>query len=114
MTPEQCASVAMDLLVEPKYGDGSVVEVMLVEKCDDATVNIRDMPLEALYLTADVVGEDKHLLEEEEKFTQNLKNMWRPWFNMRGHQFCCSNLLRVTVTTFAIQMQIVGCRSRHT
>lgn len=78
MTPEQCASVAMDLLVEPKYGDGSVVEAMLVGKRGDATVNIRDVPLEALYPTAGVVGEDNHLLEEEQKFTQNLKNMWRP------------------------------------
>lgn len=70
--------MAVDVLVEPKYGDGSVVEAMLVGKRGDATVNIRDVPLEALYPTAGVVGEDNHLLEEEQKFTQKLKNMWRP------------------------------------
>ncbi|KXJ97698.1 hypothetical protein Micbo1qcDRAFT_192085 [Microdochium bolleyi] len=77
MTPDQCAAVAVSLLVEPQYGDGSVVEAMLVGKRGEAIVNVRDVPLEALYPTAGPVGEDNHLLEEEQKFVQQMKDTWR-------------------------------------
>lgn len=72
MTPEQCASVAMEILQESKYGDGNVIEAMLVGKRGEATVNLRDVPLEALYPTAGPVGEDNHLLNEEQKFIRQL------------------------------------------
>ncbi|KAF7541799.1 hypothetical protein G7054_g194 [Neopestalotiopsis clavispora] len=73
MTPEQCASVAMDLLQDAKYGDGNIIEAMLVGKRGEAVVNLREVPLEALYPTAGPVGEDNHLLEEEQKFIKQLK-----------------------------------------
>lgn len=72
MTPERCASVAMEILQESKYGDGNVIEAMLVWKRGEATVNLRDVPLEALYPTAGPVGEDNHLLNEEQKFIRQL------------------------------------------
>jgi hypothetical protein len=73
MTPEQCASVALDILREAQYGDGNIVEVMLVGKRGEAKVNIREVPLEALYPTVGPVGEDNHLLEEEQKFLKSLQ-----------------------------------------
>lgn len=74
MTPKQCAGVAMSILCEPQFGDGSVVEAMLVGKRGETTVNARVVPLEALYSIAVPVGEDNHLLEEEQKFVQKLKD----------------------------------------
>lgn len=73
MTPEQCAAVALDILQEPQYGDGNIVEVMLVGKRGEATVSLREVPLEALYPTAGPVGEDNHMLEEEQKFVKKLQ-----------------------------------------
>lgn len=73
MTPEQCACVAMDLLQDAKYGDGNIIEAMLVGKRGEAVVNLREVPLEAVYPTAGPVGEDNHLLEEEQKFITKLK-----------------------------------------
>ncbi|KAH8657975.1 hypothetical protein BX600DRAFT_500003 [Xylariales sp. PMI_506] len=73
MTPDQCAEVAMDLLTEPQYGDGNVVEAMLIGKRGEATVHTREVPLEALYPTVGPVGENNHLLEEEQKFVQKVK-----------------------------------------
>ncbi|KAK9414687.1 putative 15-hydroxyprostaglandin dehydrogenase [Seiridium unicorne] len=73
LTPEQCAAVALDILLEPQYGDGNIVEAMLVGKRGNATVNVREVPLEALYPTAGPVGEDNHLLEEEQNFAKKIQ-----------------------------------------
>ncbi|KAF4963471.1 hypothetical protein FSARC_8520 [Fusarium sarcochroum] len=73
LTPEQCASVVFRVLTEPQYGDGNIVETMLIGTKDNNSVNVREVPLELLYPTAGPVGEDNHLLEEEEKLTKHLQ-----------------------------------------
>ena len=73
MTPDQCATVMFSILTEPQYGDGNVIETMLVGSREDPSVNVREVPLEALYPTVGPVGEDNHLLEEELKFTKHLR-----------------------------------------
>lgn len=73
MTPAQCASVMMRVLTEPQFGDGNIVETMMVGTKEDPRINVREVPMEALYPTAGPVGEDNHLLEEEQKFVRHLQ-----------------------------------------
>ncbi|KAH6989378.1 hypothetical protein BKA56DRAFT_727859 [Ilyonectria sp. MPI-CAGE-AT-0026] len=73
LTPEQCASVMMRVLSEPQYGDGNIIETLLVGTKDNSSINVREVPLEALYPTVGPVGQDNHLLEEEEKLTKQLQ-----------------------------------------
>ncbi|KAJ3459122.1 hypothetical protein MRS44_015195 [Fusarium solani] len=72
MTPEQCADVLMTVLTQPEYGDGNIVETMLIGTRDNPSVNVREVPLELLYPTVGPVGQDNHLLEEEEKLADQL------------------------------------------
>jgi hypothetical protein len=73
LTPEQCASVIVRVLQEAQYGDGNVVETMMVGTKADPMVNVREVPLEALYPTVGPVGQDNHLLEEEHKLVKLLQ-----------------------------------------
>ncbi|KAI1342879.1 hypothetical protein F5Y15DRAFT_428846 [Xylariaceae sp. FL0016] len=73
MTPQECAAVAMRILQEPQYGDGSILEAMKIGSREDSSINVREVPLEALYPTMGPVGQDNHLLEEEEKFVHKLQ-----------------------------------------
>lgn len=73
MTPEQCAAVAFELITKAEYGDGNVVEAMLVGKRGEARVHTREVPLQALYPEVGPVGEDNHLLEEELKMIERMK-----------------------------------------
>lgn len=73
LSADQCASVMLSVLTEEKYGDGNIVETMLVGTKDNPSVNVREVPLEALYPTVGPVGQDNHLLEEEVKFTKHLQ-----------------------------------------
>lgn len=73
LTPQQCASVMLRIAREPQYGDGNIVETMLVGTRDRPVVNVREIPLEALYPTVGPVGEDNHLLEEEQKLVKHLQ-----------------------------------------
>lgn len=73
LTPQQCAAVLMRVLCEPEFGDGNVVETMLVGSKDDNSVSVREVPLHLLYPTAGPEGQDNHLLEEEVKMVKQLK-----------------------------------------
>ncbi|KAK7743184.1 hypothetical protein SLS53_004269 [Cytospora paraplurivora] len=73
MTPQQCASVMIQILTEPQYGDGNVVEVMMVGSKQDPKISVRDVPLEILYPSSGVVGQDNHVVEEEAKFVKRLQ-----------------------------------------
>ncbi|OHE98237.1 hypothetical protein CORC01_06434 [Colletotrichum orchidophilum] len=73
LTPQQCAAVLMRVLCEPEFGDGNVVETMLIGSKDDNSVSVREVPLHLLYPTAGPVGQDNHLLEEEIKMIKHLK-----------------------------------------
>lgn len=58
---------------EPQYGDGNLIETMLVGTRENPEVSVREVPLEALYPTAGVRGEDNHLMEEEVNFVKHLQ-----------------------------------------
>lgn len=63
----------MSVLTEPQYGDGNLIETMLIGNKDNNTVNIREVPVLALYPSVSPAGDDNHLLIEEEKFTKHLQ-----------------------------------------
>ncbi|RYP51870.1 hypothetical protein DL768_002838 [Monosporascus sp. mg162] len=73
MTPRQCAEIALRIMTEPQYGDGNIVEAMLVETPEDPTVSIREVPLEALYPAVGPVGQANHMIQEEMKHIRKLQ-----------------------------------------
>ncbi|KAF4959435.1 hypothetical protein FGADI_1656 [Fusarium gaditjirri] len=58
LTAEQCADVMFQVLTGEKYGDGNIVETMLIGNRESNSVNVREVPMEALYPT--VVAEGSH------------------------------------------------------
>lgn len=73
MTPEQCASVMMRVLTEPQYGDGNIVEAMMVGTKEDSRINVREVPMEALYPTTATFSDKNYLEEEETKIVRQLQ-----------------------------------------
>lgn len=73
MTPEQCASVMMRMLTEPQYGDGNIVEAMMVGTKEDPKINVREVPMEALYPTTGTFSDEDYLVEEEVKVVKQLQ-----------------------------------------
>ncbi|RYP02610.1 hypothetical protein DL764_005736 [Monosporascus ibericus] len=73
MTPRQCAEIALRVMTEPQYGDGNIVEAILVGTKEDPTMNIREVPLETLYPTVAPVGQGNHIVEEELKHIKKLQ-----------------------------------------
>lgn len=73
MTPEECASVMMRVLTEPQYGDGNIVEAIMVGTKEDSKINVREVPMEALYPSAGNFSDENHLEEEEAKLVKQLQ-----------------------------------------
>lgn len=63
----------MRVLTEPQFGDGNIVEAMMVGSKESPKINVREVPMEALYPTIAALGEDNHLVEEEENFVKRLQ-----------------------------------------
>lgn len=63
----------MRVLTEPQFGDGNIVEAMMVGSKENPKVNVREVPMEALYPTIGALGEDNHLVEEENNFVKRLQ-----------------------------------------
>lgn len=78
MTAAECATVISRVLTEPQFGDGSIIETMMIGTKADPKVNVREVPLEALYPTVGPVGEDNHLLQEELKLMKHLQEKGMP------------------------------------
>ncbi|ORY67819.1 short chain dehydrogenase reductase [Pseudomassariella vexata] len=65
LSPEQCAQVIYDVLTKAQYGDGNIIEAMLVGTKDNPSVNVREVPLEALYPTVGPANQENYLLAAE-------------------------------------------------
>lgn len=74
MTPEQCASVMLRIVTEPQFGDGNIVEAMLMGTWEKPVVNVREVPMEALYPAVGQLGELNHLEEEEANFVNHVRD----------------------------------------
>ncbi|KAF4338408.1 15-hydroxyprostaglandin dehydrogenase [Fusarium beomiforme] len=72
LTPEQCANVMYQILTEEKYGDGNIIEAILIGNKEASSVNVREVPLEALYPTAIAEGSHDGIYAEEEKLAKQL------------------------------------------
>ncbi|KAJ0313951.1 hypothetical protein Brms1b_007373 [Colletotrichum noveboracense] len=72
MTPQQLASVMMRVLTEPEFGDGNIIEAMMLGNKKNSSLGVREVPMHLLYPSCGA-GEDHHLVEEEEKMVVNLK-----------------------------------------
>ncbi|KAF6808569.1 nad-dependent 15-hydroxyprostaglandin dehydrogenase, partial [Colletotrichum plurivorum] len=72
MTPQQLPGLMMRVLTEPEFGDGNIVEAMMLGNKKNATLGVREVPMHLLYPSCGA-GEDHHLVEEEEKMVENLK-----------------------------------------
>lgn len=72
LTAEQCANVMFQVLTEEKYGDGNIVETMLIGNRESNSVNVREVPMEALYPTVVAEGSHDGLYEGEEKLAKQL------------------------------------------
>jgi acetyl esterase/lipase len=61
------------VLTEEKYGDGNIIETMLIGNKESNSVSVREVPMEALYPTVVAEGSHDHLYEEEEKLAKQLE-----------------------------------------
>lgn len=68
LTAEDVADAMMELLVEDKYGNGTVLEVMAIGSKDKPEVFKREVAMEALYPPNSPVGAGSKAMEEELKF----------------------------------------------
>lgn len=62
----------MRVLQEPQHGHGDIVETQLIEADGETEVDVREVPLEALYSSAGVFGQAKHAIAEQDKFVKQL------------------------------------------
>jgi NAD(P)-dependent dehydrogenase (short-subunit alcohol dehydrogenase family) len=72
LTPDECASVMQDILTDPRYGDGNIVEAMAINTEAGRGVGIREVIFNGLYPTSSGYGENNHIAEAEEKFVQRV------------------------------------------
>ncbi|KAF6807331.1 nad-dependent 15-hydroxyprostaglandin dehydrogenase [Colletotrichum musicola] len=72
MTPQQLAGLMMRVLTEPEFGEGNIMEAMMLGNKKNATLGVREVPMHLLYPSCGA-GEDHHLVEEEEKMVKDLK-----------------------------------------
>ncbi|KAH6654781.1 hypothetical protein BKA67DRAFT_536078 [Truncatella angustata] len=73
LQPEQCAEVCLDILQKPQYGDGNIVEVVLVGTVEDSRVNVREVPFERVYLNEGMEGVPDLFAGAEEALIEALK-----------------------------------------
>ncbi|KAI6758658.1 hypothetical protein HG530_010898 [Fusarium avenaceum] len=75
LTPDQCASVMFRVLTEEQYGDGNIIETMLIGNRENNSVSVREVPLELLYPTVIAEGSHDGLYQEEEKLAKQLEEV---------------------------------------
>ncbi|KAF9880249.1 hypothetical protein CkaCkLH20_02203 [Colletotrichum karsti] len=70
LSPEDLADAMMKLLTEDRYGDGSILEIMLVGSKEKPDIHQKEVQLEALYPTVSPMGAGTKAMEEELNFMQ--------------------------------------------
>ncbi|KAI8965516.1 hypothetical protein F5Y11DRAFT_344392 [Daldinia sp. FL1419] len=59
LTPEECAAVILRVLVEPQWGNGSIVETQMIGDKKASEIVVRDIQMELLYPTTFVRPSDR-------------------------------------------------------
>lgn len=90
MSTEQYAAVMMRVTTEAQYGDGKLIETLLVGARQRPEVSMREVPVKALYPAAGPRGEDKHFMDEELKFRRHLEEhgMRQPYVPAEKNECC--------------------------
>jgi NAD(P)-dependent dehydrogenase (short-subunit alcohol dehydrogenase family) len=73
LEPEDVAELAMRVLQKPQYGDGNIMEILMVGSKEEQSVNVREITLEALYPTVSPLGAGTRAMTEELKFFEKVK-----------------------------------------
>ncbi|ROT36140.1 NAD(P)-binding protein [Sodiomyces alkalinus F11] len=68
LSSEDLAVVMMQLLTEAKYGNGTVLEVLMAGSKEGPKIHQREVQLEALYPTVNPLEGGSKVMEEERKF----------------------------------------------
>lgn len=62
----------MRVLQEPQYGDGNIVEIMMVGTKEEQSISVREVGLEALYPTVRPIDQGTRAMAEELKFFEKV------------------------------------------
>ncbi|KAH7164946.1 hypothetical protein DER46DRAFT_576267 [Fusarium sp. MPI-SDFR-AT-0072] len=73
LEPEHVAELTLKVLREHQYGDGNIVEIMMIGSKEEQSVHVREVGLEALYPTVGPLGMGTRAIAEELKFFQKVK-----------------------------------------
>lgn len=73
LKPEELADVLLRVLREPQYGDGSVVEVQQLGTPAAPNIDVRDVPLEALYPPAAIEKSASDYMARQGELVAKLK-----------------------------------------
>ena len=71
LTPEECAAVILRVLVEPQWGNGSIVETQKMGDKKASEVVVRDVQMEQLYPTN--LPAPRFLIQSREKLAKQLQ-----------------------------------------
>ncbi|RYP59403.1 hypothetical protein DL769_008548 [Monosporascus sp. CRB-8-3] len=70
LSADDAADAMMKLLTEEQYGNGNILEVMMIGSKEEPKVHQREVQLEALYPTVSPMGSGTKAMEEQLKFMQ--------------------------------------------
>ncbi|KAH7255225.1 uncharacterized protein BKA55DRAFT_736611 [Fusarium redolens] len=73
LEPEHVAELTLKVLQESQYGDGNIVEIMMIGSKEEQSVHVREVSLEALYPTVGPLDMGTRAMAEELKFFETVK-----------------------------------------
>ncbi|EXA44135.1 hypothetical protein FOVG_05638 [Fusarium oxysporum f. sp. pisi HDV247] len=73
LEPEHVAELTLKVFQEPQYGDGNIVEIMMIGSKEEQSVHVHEVGLEALYPTVGPLDVGTGAMAEELKFFEKVK-----------------------------------------
>jgi hypothetical protein len=73
LEPEHVAELTLKVLQESQYGDGNIVEIMMIGSKEEQSVHVREVSLEALYPIVGPLDMGTRAMAEELKFFEKVK-----------------------------------------
>ncbi|EXK80806.1 hypothetical protein FOQG_14749 [Fusarium oxysporum f. sp. raphani 54005] len=73
LEPEHVVELSLKVLQEPQYGDGNIVEIMMIGSKEEQSVHVREVGLEALYPTVGPLDMGTRATAEELNFFGKVK-----------------------------------------
>lgn len=63
----------LDIVQNPKYGDGNILETMVIGDKDNRSIHLRDVPMETLYPTVMPAEVGGQLYAEDDRVINQIK-----------------------------------------